>query len=129
MKNILLIDDEEDFCFFVKANLEGTSEFAILTATNGSDGLRLAREQLPDLILLDLYMPDMFGDEVMEELIQSPETASIPVIFLTALVNNSETGPENLKEIGGRYFIAKPVATNALVRNIRKMLTVPASTN
>ncbi len=63
-KRILIVDDEEDFCFFVKGNLEHGGQFEVTTANRGEAGIRVARKELPDLILLDILMPDMKGDQV-----------------------------------------------------------------
>ena len=58
-KTILIIDDEEDFCHFIKLNLEQTGKFEVVTASNGPDGISLANRYQPDLILLDIIMPNM----------------------------------------------------------------------
>lgn len=121
-KKVLLIDDESDFCFFVKNNLEQTEEFEVLTATNAVEGIKLARFEMPDLILLDIVMPKMEGSDVAAILLGNPKTKHIPLIFLTAVVNKDEIGFETIKEIGGQYFIAKPVDTESLVSCIRMIL-------
>ena len=110
-KKILLIDDEADFCFFVKANLENTGAFDVITRSTAREGIRLARIEKPDLIFLDIVMPEISGDEVAMALFDHPETNKIPIIFLTALITKTETGTEILKEVGGRSFLAKPVRT------------------
>ena len=121
-KKILLIDDEEDFCFFVKGNLENTGEFDVLVTTSGKEGIKLARGEKPDLILLDINMPEMSGDEVAQILSSRPETKEIPVVFLTALVTKDEVGNEGMASIGKRNYIAKPVTTKELVTVIREIL-------
>ena len=121
-KKILLIDDEEDFCFFVRQNLEQVGEFEVITANCGEEGINLARERQPDLILLDIIMPKMFGDDVAAVLINDPKTKNIPLVFLTAQVTQDEIGVESIKEIGGHLFISKPVDTERLVSSIRAIL-------
>ena len=64
-KTILIVDDEEDFCHFVKLNLEQTGNFDVLTAFNGADGISMAQRYQPDLILLDIIMPNMTGTQVL----------------------------------------------------------------
>jgi DNA-binding response OmpR family regulator len=113
-KKILLIDDEEDFCFFVKNNLEQTEEFSVSYTTNPDKGIRIARKDPPDLILLDILMPTMEGSDVAGDLLADPRTRQIPVIFLTAVVTQEEIGLKMIKEIGGQSFIAKPVDTESL---------------
>ncbi len=119
---ILLIDDEEDFCFFLKGNLENTGEFDVLVTSSGKEGLKLARGEKPDLILLDINMPEMPGDEVAYILFDRPETKDIPVVFLTALLTKHEVGNERMASIGGYDYVAKPVTTNDLVTVIREIL-------
>lgn len=121
-KKILLIDDEEDFCFFVKKNLEKTGEFQVLTATKGEEGINLARNKNPDLILLDIVMPQVSGPDVAEALLNNSETKQIPLIFLTAMVTEEEIGDESIKQIGGRPFIAKPVDAKKLASSINMVL-------
>ena len=121
-KKILIIDDEEDFCFFVKGNLENTGEFDVLVTTSGKEGIKLACGEKPDLILLDINMPEMSGDEVAQILSNRYETKEIPVVFLTALVTKDEVGNESMLSIGNRNYIAKPVTTNELVTVIRGIL-------
>lgn len=121
-KKVLVVDDEEDFCFFVRENLLNSGRFDVVIATTGRRGVELAAEEKPDIILLDMVMPDMSGEAVLEELGQSPGTASVPVIFLTALVTKQDTGDSMFKKIGESYFIAKPVRTRELISAIDKVL-------
>ena len=88
-KRVLIIDDEIDFDYFVKANLEQNGDFEVITTTNGKDGIEAASLQKPDLILLDIMMPQMDGFEVLRKLRDvNSEAREIPVIMLTA---NRET--------------------------------------
>ena len=122
MKKLLVIDDEEYFCRAVKKAIEMKRDLQVLTATRGDEGLRLARTQKPDLILLDIVMPGMMGTQVAEELSQDPDTASIPVIFVTAIVKKEETERE-MGFLGGRMFIAKPVVVDELLKKIDSLLS------
>jgi len=121
-KKILLIDDEEDFCFFVKGNLEKTRKYRVITATEGRKGIDLARSQKPDLILLDIVMPEVSGSEVAEVLSKDPRTKDLPLIFLTAVVTEEEMGVNVIKEIGGQNFIAKTVGTERIISFIKEVL-------
>ncbi len=123
-KKVLLIDDEKDLCFFLKANLENTGEFDVIVSNRGDKGIKLAQREKPDLILLDILMPGMSGDEVAEILLENPATAKIPIIFLTAMVTKEEIGDVALKKRGGRNFIAKPITTEELVGAIKKVLEI-----
>lgn len=114
-KKILLVDDEKDFCFFVKQNLEKRERFEVSVAYDGETGLTLAGQNRPDLIILDVMMPGMSGPDVADRLLQDERLKSVPVIFLTALVTEEEIGMRLMREIGGRNFIAKPIDADALV--------------
>ena len=121
-KKILLIDDEEDFCFFVKGNLEHTGEFEVITTTSGKEGIELARIEKPDLILLDIVMPGLSGGEVAQAILVDPETNKIPIIFFTVIVPKQEIGTETVKKIGKRDFMTKPASTEELIAGIKKVL-------
>jgi CheY-like chemotaxis protein len=122
---ILAVDDEESFTFFVKLNLEANTkhDFKIMTAGSGKEGLSLSKIYKPDLILLDVMMPDMSGAEVAEELLLDDRTKNIPIIFITALVKKDEV-KEDSGTVGGREFIAKPVSREELVRRIENTLNL-----
>ncbi|MFW5936726.1 MAG: response regulator [Desulfosalsimonas sp.] len=117
-KKVLVIDDEEDFCFFVRENLTNSGRYDVVIATNGLRGLELAEIEAPDIILLDMVMPDMGGEEILEKLRENRRTAEIPVVFLTALATRQDTGSAIFKKIGDSYFIAKPVRTRELIQAI-----------
>jgi DNA-binding response OmpR family regulator len=119
---VLLIDDEEDVCFFLKGNLEHTGDFDVLTTTSGKEGIEFARGEKPDIILLDLNMPDMSGDEVAQILSDGSDTKTIPIVFITALITKGEVGDDSITNIGGYNYVAKPVATKELVAVIRRIL-------
>jgi DNA-binding response OmpR family regulator len=119
---ILIVDDEKDFCFFVSKNLTHTEKFDAFIAHIGKDGLKLAQSELPDLILLDLVMPGMSGEDVAVELADMPETENIPITFLTALVTRGDAGEGVLKKIGAKYFIVKPVRTRELINALMQRL-------
>jgi len=116
-KKILLIDDEEDFCFFVKLNLEKTGKYEVLTTTSGSRGIIMASKEQPDLILLDIIMPEISGGQVAEQLLESPKTKDIPVLFITAIASRREVQSQE-GVIGGRQFIAKPVTPEEIMAKI-----------
>jgi len=121
--HILAVDDEESFTFFVKLNLETKTNntFKVTTANSGEECLKLAKTLRPDLILLDIMMPDMSGAEVAEELLLDARTKKIPIIFITALVKKDEVEKE-AGLMGGREFIAKPVSKEELIRRIATTL-------
>ena len=121
-KRILLVDDEEDYCYFMARNLEATGEFSVIIAHEGKEGISLARKEHPDLILLDIVLPGISGTDAASVLLNDPQTRRIPIIFLTAVVTQRELGVKAVKEIGGNNFIAKTAQTDEVVKAIEKLL-------
>ncbi len=121
-KKIMIIDDEEFFTKLVKLNLEKTGKYEVRAENKGSQSLAAAREFKPDLILLDILMPDMEGSEVAIQLKNDVNTRDIPVVFLTAVVKKEEV-ESGSGVIGGHPFIAKPVSTNELINCIEQNLS------
>ena len=119
---ILIIDDEEDICYFSKSILEGTGKFEVIVTTNAKEGIELAKIHKPALILLDIFMPDMDGSQVAECLLGNESTKTIPIVFLTALVKEKDL-EQDTGQIGGRYFIPKPVTSKELVAKVETILT------
>jgi DNA-binding response OmpR family regulator len=119
-KKILLIDDEADFCRALKKGLEMKGNFSVLTATGADEGILLAKIQKPDVILLDIMMPDKAGTAVAEELLADPATSSIPIIFVTAIVKENEIKKRD-GLVGGHVFMAKPVIIDELIGKINIM--------
>jgi CheY-like chemotaxis protein len=119
---VLVIDDEADFCYFVKKNLIQDGHFDVISATNGKDGLELAENELPDIILLDLFMPDMPGEDVAAALKENTATADIPILFVTALATNDDIVDSEENKIGNNYILPKPIRTKKLIETIMKIL-------
>lgn len=116
MRTILLIDDERDFAFFIKQNLELTGLYKVIIATNGRDGLAVAARQKPDLIILDVLMPEMDGFEVLKALKSNPATTMISVIMLTAI--DTEEAKQKALGLYNEDYIVKPVAISDLKAKI-----------
>jgi CheY-like chemotaxis protein len=120
-KKILLVDDEPALTRMLRLNLEQTGRYEVREEHRGADALRAAREFRPDLIFLDVMMPDMGGDEIAEQLKQDPELSKIKYAFLTAIVTKRETGA-GATEISGEIFIAKPVKRDELLAAVQELL-------
>ncbi len=121
MKRILVIDDEKDFCFFVKQNLELTGNYNVIIATNGKDGVTAAVKHKPDIVLLDIIMPHMSGFEVLNALKENKLTTAIPVIILTAV--DAEDAKEKASGLYNEDYIVKPVAISDLKAKIDAVLS------
>lgn len=85
MKKILVVDDEEDLCFYVKRTLERTGEFNVITSSHPEQTLHLCQSEKPDLILLDVVMPNLNGTEVIKSLQENPETKKILIVVTSGL--------------------------------------------
>ena len=118
-KRVLIIDDEENFCKLVKKNIEQTGEFEVDIATNGDDGIRLAREIKPDLILLDVIMPGMDGADVISLIRNDKSIKDTPIVFLTAIAREEEASPQ-VSFTRGYSLLAKTVTVGELIACIKK---------
>jgi putative two-component system response regulator len=129
---ILIIDDEEDICMFSKSALEKTGRYEVTFSTRAREGIDLAKSHKPDLILLDMRMPEMDGAEAARCLSEDAATSSIPVVFLSAvavpaafliaLLGNQETRQKSgAKE--KYHFIQKPIAPADLVTRLEIILS------
>ena len=130
---VLIIDDEADFCYFVRKNLMRSEMFDVVIATNGKQGIELANNEKPDIILLDLIMPGMSGDEVAAVLKRKAATATIPILYLTALATDEDVNEDvdedtddcNERKSGKNHILPKPVRTKKLMETILKILGKP----
>lgn len=114
-KRILYIEDETDLQWLVKHILESAGGFEVLVCGSGAEGLRRIAGFDPDLVLLDVMMPEMDGFSVMRALRAQPENAARPIVFLTA---RTQDGDEYLRS-GAHGVIAKPFEPGKLVEQVR----------
>ena len=121
---ILAIDDNLDNLITIQALVsESFPKAIIFKAINGKEALKLAEKENPDVILLDVIMPEMDGFEVCERLKSNPNLANIPVVFVTALKGDKESRIRAL-EAGAEAFLAKPIDQSELVAQIRAMMKI-----
>ncbi len=120
-KRILVVDDEPALTRMVKLVLEKTGKYEVRTENEGTKAIPAAREFEPDLIFLDVMMPDMGGDEVSSLLKEDEKLSKIPFIFMTAIVTRDEVEATG-SNIGGNEFIAKPVKPDELLATIESRL-------
>ena len=118
---ILVVDDVQSNVLLLKALL-GREGFGIVYAMNGTEALEKVKSEHPDLILLDVMMPDMDGFEVAGRLKVEPEQAEIPIIFLTAL-NDSASVVKGL-QLGANDFISKPFRREELLIRVEHQLSL-----
>ncbi len=116
MKKIALIEDDADLFALLKYNLEKEG-FALVGAQTGKGAIELCRRERPDLILLDIMLPDSDGLDICKGIRSHPELAHIPIIFLTARA--SETDRIVGLELGANDYIVKPFFIRELVARIK----------
>ena len=117
MKKIMIVDDEPDLVFSVKCGLEYFSEeYKVIGAASGRDCFKLLKKgQMPDLILLDVMMPEMNGWDVFTKLKEKPEWREIPVVFLTAKTDPYSKG---FGKMAATDYIEKPCD----IKNVEKII-------
>lgn len=121
---ILLVDDDVDFVDSTKTVLE-SKPYEVIVAVNGDDGIRKAREQKPDLILLDVIMPVKDGFTVAEQIKKDAQLSKIPVIMLTSFADKGGgTGIPVSRgfELEAEDYIDKPVSPAELLSRVEKQL-------
>jgi len=120
MKKILVVDDEPDVAFAIKRNLKKFDDYEVTCVNSGKRCLNLLENNwIPDLILLDIMMPDMNGWEVHKRLQENPKWRDIPIVFLTAITDKSShiTG-----SVIAEDYIEKPYDPMDLKRRIDNIL-------
>ncbi|MBF8254963.1 MAG: phoP [Deltaproteobacteria bacterium] len=118
-KTIMVVDDNPDIITIVKTILEGKG-YTVLSASSGLELLNMLKNQKPDLIILDIMMPEMDGLEVLSRLKAVADTATLPVILLTAKVQYEDV--LGGYKLGADYYITKPFTSTQLVNGINLLL-------
>lgn len=123
-RKVLVIDDEPDLVEMIRMALE--SQFEVVTAYNGKEGVEKAQSDKPDVIVLDIMMPEKDGFTACQELKGDSRTASIPILILTGVgefFGRTQYTKASGMEIEAEDFISKPVDPNELVRRVKALLT------
>jgi DNA-binding response OmpR family regulator len=119
-KRILIIEDESRLIRALKEKLL-REDFEVLTALTGEDGLNIIIKDKPDLILLDIFLPKMHGDEVMAEIEKNPEISKIPVIVVTN--SGDPTEVERFKKMGAIDYVVKAdFRISEIIDKVKKIL-------
>lgn len=119
MKRILIVEDKASSREFLRAALEHQG-YTIIEAADGDEGLRKAREEVPDLILLDLQMPIRNGYDVLTELRREPRFRSLPIIAVTASAMQGDR--EKALAAGFNGYLTKPLPLSNLRSEIQRLL-------
>ncbi len=118
MKKILVVDDNVVNLKFVDKMLKSNEEYKSVLVPSGSKALQFLSKNVPDLILLDILMPEMDG--LLEEIRKMPKLADVPVLFLTA--EEDEGLQERIKTVGAQGFLLKPFKQDALLKLVGQYL-------
>ena len=121
MAKVLLVEDNEMNRDMLSRRL-ARKGYVVLTATDGLEGVSMAAREIPDIILMDMSLPEIDGWEATRRIKAAPETASIPIVALTAHAMASDR--EKALEAGCDDFDTKPVELDRLLRKMEKFLTV-----
>lgn len=124
-KKVLLIDDEPSFTRLLKLNLEKTGAYEVKEEHIGSNGLAAVKEFKPDIVLLDVVMPDIDGGTVVSQIRCSEELKNTKIVFLTAVLTKSDSSAKS-GMLNSIPCLAKPVATDEVIACIQKHLGKPA---
>ena len=119
-EKILLIDDEDDIRTVAQVSLQAVGGFQVFLAAGGEEGLDISTREKPDLILLDVMMPVLDGPSTLKLLKENPDSAHIPVVFLTAKAQQMEL--EQLKSMGAAGVLTKPFDPMKLPEQVREFL-------
>ena len=116
---ILVVDDDVIAQNMLRTTLSGAG-YSVIIASTGMEAIKLATERLPNLIVLDIMMPDIDGGEVAEILRKDPKTMAMPIIFISSLISEHEEKDGSRKDIVS--FLAKPYNREKLLNEIRRYL-------
>ena len=119
MSLVLIVEDHEKNMKLVRDVLQ-VKGYATLEAVTGEDGLRLATQHKPDLVLMDIQLPGISGIEVFKQLRGDPQTAQIPVIALTASV--TPTDRSQITAAGFDAFLAKPINLKEFLETVKRLI-------
>jgi len=119
-KSILIVDDEEDIRALIQLGLEMQAGWKVLNSNSGEEAIQIAATQQPDVILLDLMMPNMDGKATLQKLKSDPKTQKIPVILMTAKSKSSVE--ESLANLDVAAIFTKPLRPLNLAQQIMEVI-------
>ena len=118
-KKILIVDDEPEMLEMIRFRLE-KSGYTVFTATTGEECIKKAQDERPDVILLDILLPDLSGYEVSKRIKANEHTKNIPIIMVTAFIGD-DAKKKGLEQ-GAQYFISKPFNPEELLSEIKNIV-------
>jgi twitching motility two-component system response regulator PilH len=120
VRKVLCVDDSGAELDLIK-KIALSVNLDVVTATNGKDAIQFAKDEKPDLIFLDIVMPDMDGFAVIRELHKDPSTKNIPVVFVSSKSQKADQAWAKMQ--GANGFVSKPVKEEAILAEIQKFCT------
>ncbi len=120
MRNKALVVDDNGNNLMLEKDLLEVAGFEVFDAENAADGIAIAKREKPDIILMDVRLPDMRGTEAARILRQDKETRDIPIVFVTASV--MAEGREEIKDIPNSGFMGKPINTRTFAKEIKQFI-------
>lgn len=118
-QKVLIVDDNSNNLMLEKDLME-VAGFTVFEAENATDGISIARKEKPQVIIMDVRLPDMRGSEAARILRQDRETSLIPIVFVTASV--MAEGKDEIKDISNSGFIGKPINTRTFAKEISQFI-------
>jgi two-component system, cell cycle response regulator DivK len=118
-KQVLIVEDNEKNMKLARDLLDAKG-YATLAAVNGVDGVRQAKEHIPDLVLMDIQLPDINGIEAFEQLRADPRTEAIPIVAFTASV--TPTDRTRVMQAGFDGFLSKPINIKEFLATVKRMV-------
>lgn len=122
-ETILTVDDE-DMILQIVTDILSTKGYKVVTAKNGKEAIRKSKKSSPDLIIMDIMMPDLEGPEAATLLKKDPSTRDIPILFLSGIIVKESDKPEQEINVGGEFYtaLAKPFDADELLNTVHKLL-------
>ena len=119
---VLLIDDEKFFTAAVKSNLENSGDYEVHLVNDSTVSVAEIRKLRPDIVLLDIIMPDLEGGDILDELEADPDLKDIPVLVVTAMIGHGDSDENGIVKFGDHVLLAKPIETSTLIKCIEDKL-------
>ena len=123
---VLIVDDDVNLSRLSAMILEHSGGYEVVTEKDSRRAIAVARQFQPEIMLLDVDMPEKSGGEVAQEAKNDPMLRGVPILFLTGLVSKAEAGNEEV-ESGGMSFLAKPVLPEVLLSSVNKLVGTRAA--
>ena len=121
-RSILVVDDDVDASQMAKMILEKTGLYAVSVCNRGSEAFKIIQTTRPELVLLDIMMPDADGTDIADQIQKDKSLAFARVVFMTSLVSQQEVSKSSV--IGGHPFISKPISGEVLLERVKGFFSI-----